>query len=260
IQTAFEILDRTKPDEDWLKTLQSQIEQLSANEGYMLDMRGENFMILDLIQRIFTDDGKGNGRIYMESELAKALLSELEIKTEEQIQSLQELKRHQTTEVVEKMFEYYDSAFRKTPWQWKNENIDNEKEIERITGGNVLAKKFVPSTFRVAEILNQCRADTDALITTIALFRCEVDKGQFPERLDELISAGYLKVLSIDPFSNQAFVYKRVNDDFTLYSFGRDCDDDGGQVDRGSRGNFKKWADAGDAVFWPVEPPQKWRP
>ncbi|MHC4120923.1 MAG: hypothetical protein ACYSWO_25815 [Planctomycetota bacterium] len=257
IQTAFAILDRTKPDGDLLPTLQSQIEQLSASEGYMLDMRGEKFVILDLIQRIFTDDGNGDGRIRMESELAKMMLDVMDINTEEQIQSFQKLKRRQTTEVVEKVFEYYNSAFRKIPWQWKDDNINHENEIERITSGNVLVKHFIPSAFRLAELFNQGSADTDALITTIALFRYEVDKGQFPERLDELIPAGYLKVLSTDPFSNRAFVYKRVNDNFTLYSFGRDCDDDGGQVDRDIRGKFKKWADAGDAVFWSVEPAQK---
>lgn len=263
MQTAFEILDKTKVDEDLLKILQSQIEPLSVDESYIPDMRVEKLFMLDSIQRIFTDDGKGDGRIHMESEFTKETLLMLNmplmlnIETEEQMQPLQKLQRRQTTEVVEKVFEYYDSAFRKIPWQWKNEKIGHEKEIERITGGNILVKESIPAIFRVAEIVNQGRADTDALITTVALFRYEMYKGQFPERLDELVPAGYLKVLSTDPFSNQAFVYKRVDDDFMLYSFGRDCDDDGGQVGRDSRGKVKKWADAGDAVFWPLEPLQK---
>ena len=251
VQTAFEILDRTKPDQDLLKTLQSQIEQLSTNTGHTLDMRSEKFMILDVIQRIFTDDGKGDGRIHMES--AKAMQIMLELKTEEQMQSLRGLSRRQTTEMVEKLYEYYDIVVGKTPWQWRNERIDIEKEIERITDGNILIKTSAPAIVRIAEIFSRCRPDTDGLITTLALLRYKADRGHYPQRLDDLVSAGYLKTLATDAFSGRPFVYKQLGDDFTLYSFGEDCDDDGGQVGRDRRGKVKKWADEGDAVFWPVE-------
>ena len=254
MQTAFEILDRTRGDEDSLRALQSQIEQLSAGESHMPDMRLEKLFSLDIIQRIFTDDGKGDGWIHIES--AKRMLSGAGVLGEEGLQSLQKLQRRQTTETVEKVFKYFDFVSQKTPWQRKNENINPDKEIEKIGKENVLVGIFCPAFVRVAELFARCRAETDALITTLALLRYKADRGQFPGKLDELASARYLKVVATDPFSGRPFVYKRLGDDFMLYSFGEDCDDDGGQVGRDSKGKVKKWADAGDSVFWPVAQPQ----
>lgn len=239
VRTAFEILDRTEMGQASMKSLQRQIEQLSTDESYIPDMRAEKFFMLDIIQRMFTDDGKGDGRIHMES--AEAMLT----MWSQQAQSLEKLQRRQTTEAVEKLYEYLDFVGQKTPWQWKAEQINPEKEIEKIMEKNAFVQMFCPAFVRVAQIFARCRAETDALIITLALLRYKADKGQLPEKLDVLVSAGYLKALPTDPFSGNPFVYKRLGGDFMLYSFGTDCDDDGGTHNR-------SW-DKDDQVFWPVQ-------
>jgi hypothetical protein len=246
LDTAFEILARAKAAEAWMKSLQSQIEQLSIDESLIPDMRAEKFRLLDVIQRIFTDDGKGDGRIHMES--AKRMLSEGGTDSEEAMQSLQKYGRRETTEAVEKLFEYCEFSVRKTPWQWRNENIDPRKEIEKITKDNVFIQMLFPAYVRVAEVFARCRPHTDALITTLALLRYKAHEGQFPEKLDELVSAGYLKVLPTDSFGGGPLVYKQLGEDFMLYSCGEDCDDDGGTRSRWGGGE-----QGGDQVFWPVE-------
>ena len=238
---TFKILDRTEMGQASMKSLQRQIEQLSTDESCIPDVRAENFSILDIIQRMFTDDGKGNGRIHMES--VKPLLTMT--MQSQQTQSLEKLQRRQTTESVEKLYEYFGFIARKTPWQWKNEQINPEKEIKKIAEGNAFVQMFCPAFVRVPQIFARCRAETDALITTLALLRYKADKGQLPEKLHELVSAGYLKALPNDPFSASQFVYKRIGGDFILYSFGTDCDDDGGTHNR-------SW-DKDDQVFWPVQ-------
>jgi len=246
VQTTFIILDRTKMDRASLKTLQRQIEQLSTDESYIPDMRVEKFAMLDIIQRVFTDDGKGDGRISTSAEILSMISDYLEpTLTQEEIQSFPGLRRRQTTEAVEKTFEYFDFVAQKTPWQWKNEQIDPEKEIEKIMEGNAFVKMLCPALVRVTQIFARVRAETDAIITTLALLRYKADKSQIPEKLDELVSAGYLKALPTDPFSGSPFVYKRIGGDFMLYSFGVDCDDDDGTHNR-------SW-DKGDQVFWPVQ-------
>ena len=256
IQTAFMTLDKTRIDKASLEALQSQIEQLSTSESYIPDMRFEKFALLDIIQRIFTDDGKGDGRINMES--VNRILSQQGRIEPTMTSGFQKLSRRQTTETAEQVFEYCEFLVQKTPWQWKNERINPDNEIKKIAKENALVQVFCPGPpfVRIAEIFARCRADTDALIATLALLRFKADKPGLPEKLDELVSAGYLKALPTDPFSDGTFVYKRVGDDFTLYSFGEDCDDDGGNVVLNDKGKVRKWADAGDAVFWPVEPPQ----
>ena len=244
--STFKILDRTEMGQASMKSLQRQIEQLSTDESYIPDVRAEKFSILDIIQRMFTDDGKGGGRIHMES--VKSMLTV----RNGQEQSLEKLQRRQTTEAVEKTFEYLDFVGQKTPWQWKNEQINPEKEFEKIMEGNAFVQEFCPGFVRVAEIFARVRAETDALITTLALLRYKANKGQLPEKLDELVSTGYLKTLPTDPFSGGPFVYKRIGDDFMLYSFGEDCDDDSGTRSRWGTGEK-----GGDQVFWPVEQKSK---
>ncbi len=251
-RTAFIILDRTEMGQTSMKSLQRQIEQLSTDESYIPDMGAEKFLMLDIIQRVFTDDGKGDGRISTSAEILSMIhdyttptLSQEEIRSFPELQ----LQRRQTTEAVENLYEYFDFVGQKSPWQWKNEQINPDKGIEKITEGNAFVQTFCPAYVRVTQIFARRRAETDALITTLALFRYKADKGQLPEKLDELVSAGYLNALPTDPFSGGPFVYKRIGDDFMLYSFGIDCDDDGGTHNR-------SW-DKDDQVFWPVQPMEK---
>lgn len=247
VQTAFIILDTTGMDKTAMKSLQRQIEQLTIDESYIPDMRAEKFNMLDIIQRTFTDDGKGDGRILTSAETL-SMIGDYTTLTQEEIRSFPELRRRQTIETVEKLYEHLDFVVQKTPWQWKNEQIKPEKEIEKIMEGNPLVQIFCPAFVRVAQIFARCGADTDALITTLALLRYKSDKSQLPEKLDELVSAGYLKALPIDPFSGSPFVYKRLGDDFMLYSFGVDCDDDSG-----TRSKWGAGKQGGDQVFWPVQ-------
>jgi len=257
LDTAFEVLDRTKVGQASMKSLQTEIEQLSTDESYIVDMRAEKFCMLDVIQRIFTDDGKGSGQIHMQSVESLSELVPISQDIWGDSVPFEELQRHQTTETVEELYEYADFVVRKTPWQWKSGKMNPKEEIIKIMKKNLVVHIFCPSFVRIAEIFARCRAHTNALITTLALLRYRANEGGLPEELNELVSAGYLKALANDPFSTRPFVYKRLRADFALYGFGEDCDDDGGEVVRDSKGKVKKWADAGDWVFWPVEPPQK---
>jgi hypothetical protein len=244
LQSTFDILNRTKVDKNSLSSMQMQIEGISTSESYTPDFRFDRFALLDQIQRVFNEDGKGDGQIDLESAKRMFLVPGW---NDKDIASLKELGRRQTTETGEKLYKYFDFIAQKSPWQWKAENINHAQGVEKIIHDNYIVAVLTPAGVRVAELFARCRADTDGLITTLALLRYKAEKGQFPEKLDELVPAGYLKALASDPFSGKPFAYKRVGEDFMLYSFGPDCDDDGGT--RGKR----KWSDeGGDAVLWPV--------
>ena len=87
----------------------------------------------------------------------------------------------------------------------------------------------------------------------IAILRYKQDFGEFPENLDKLVETGYLKKIPIDPFSDKPLAYKKTDDNFIIYSFGSNCQDDGGQPDRYGDGKIKPFSDKGDWIFWPVE-------
>jgi len=138
--------------------------------------------------------------------------------------------------------EYYDTIAAKNTWQLHNE------KTQSITEDNPLIETAGSGIPSVIEIEHRTRADEQALIITLAVLRHNADSGGYPATLPHLVSAGYLKELPIDPFSNKPLVYKRTRDSFTLYSFGADFDDDGGLHSKWGSGE-----QGGDQVFWPLE-------
>ena len=211
--------------------------------------------MLDLIQWLFTDDGQNDGRLVELSE-AKQILNyamALSMSGTNSVLSddarLLALSRRQTTETLEKHYQYIDILSRKLPWQLKNENADWTK----IARENLLVEALDPPKEKVAQIFFRCRAETEGLITILAVLRYKADKGQVPEKLDELVTTGYLKTLASDPFGDKTFTYKRTDEGFTLYSFGLNLTDDGGKAGLSPTSKQPtRWADNGDTVFWPV--------
>ena len=85
------------------------------------------------------------------------------------------------------------------------------------------------------------------------LKRYQQETGQYPANLKELVEAGYIKELPMDPYSEKPLAYKRTQDNFMLYSVGSNFKDDGGQVAKGDNGRALSFAAEGDWVFWPVQ-------
>ncbi|GAG37786.1 unnamed protein product, partial [marine sediment metagenome] len=119
-----------------------------------------------------------------------------------------------------------------------------------------MLKIQAPAHERISQIAWRIKTGRQALLTVLAIMRYEKEKGQYPASLDELVEAGYLKKLPMDPHSDGPLIYRRTNGGFLLYSFGMDLTDDGGKLGLGSQGTPRMWADNGDWVFWPVPKPQ----
>ena len=171
----------------------------------------------------------------------------------------EKLERQETTELADRIYEYFSRIAHKTPWRWRNEDI--QKVVEEMPKENPFLRIFIPATGRVVEISFRCKAGTDALIATIAILRYKADKSQWPENLEKLVLGGYLEKLPMDPYGGKPLVYKRTKvnfllyskDDFLLYSFGADFDDDGGVPSKWGEGEK-----GGDWFFWPYRMrPQK---
>ena len=92
-------------------------------------------------------------------------------------------------------------------------------------------------------------AQIEGLIVTVAIFRYRLEQGDLPDNLEQLVQAGYMAELPLDPYSGEPFVYKKLDsDDFLLYSLGLDFDDDGG-----TRSAKKAEIYNGDEIIWPRE-------
>jgi hypothetical protein len=124
-----------------------------------------------------------------------------------------------------------------------------EKKIDEGFGGTM--EILASSHDRAVEMWWRGKTMHEAMFTILALKRWELDKGEYPAKLEELVEADYLEQLPDDPYREGILLYARRGADFVLYSVGADSNDDGGRESQGD-----EWAEltgGGDRLFWPVQ-------
>ncbi len=283
VQTIRDILSEHEIDSATLAKLQNDFEQMLLREDFAVSLIAEKMATYDVIQRTFTD-GLGNGHI-IPARFEKLLPDVLVISAgparggsvsadEEQqpgfLSGLMLLIRlsadsvcsfakntgyilfmhpdkQQTLRAAQQVYDYWETLKVKAPAQIRAEGINPEKEAMEIIKGNLLLEKLVPVLDRITEIVHRHKVNVEATLAIMAILRYYRDTGDYPKDLQELITAGYLKQLPIDLYSDKPLVYKRIGDDFTLYSLGADFDDDGGLRSKWGQGK-----EGGDQIFWPV--------
>ena len=248
LNAGFQILDRTKPNPDLLKTFQEEIKKLSASRNPIIDLTAERMMFYDQVQRLFTDDGQGDGHVY-----GTAFLEDppgyLRRLFNPEKSSWTKTSRKKTIELADKMYDHFEWARDKSPARLHKEGKDIDKTAEEMVKNNYLLKLLRPAIGRVLKISYRLKIHTDSLLVTTAILRYRADRGYYPSKLNDLVHDGYLEKIPIDPFSGNSLIYRLTDDNFVLYGFGHDLDDDGGTYSR-------KWGEGeegGDMVFWPVE-------
>ena len=261
VKTEQMILSNEEIEPMLLTRIQEQLETFAESNQIEFGFIEEKFICLDVIQRIFTDDGHGGGHI-PRSALNKRKLRNGEFESaigyfafvsESDIRVWRKLERHRTTAEVRRYYDLSEKACLMSPWQYNRYRGSVKIEIEILRSRNVLIRTFSPAIERLVVIAGRTRVDRDANITILAVLRYQADKGHPPESLLVLVSEDYLEAVPQDSFGPGALNYRRTGDDFLLYSFGADLDDDGGTPSKWGEGEK-----GGDQVFWPVsdsEPP-----
>jgi hypothetical protein len=262
---VFTILSRKKLDARMLEHFQKELEREISKNQMELDFQGEKLYVYDFIQRIFTDNGKGDGSLIPRKayELIQPPIVLLFLPSESVMERYQRdhyLKafwaaivdpdRRKTVKMVDEYFLYVETLKHLTPWQLHNRGINSNTQHRDMLKDYYLSQ-CVPDIgffYHLIERFQRQKTEESALITTIAILRYKEDKGSLPGNLDQLVSSRYLEHLRVDPYNSfDPLVYKRQGSDFMLYSLGEDFDDDGGVHSR--------WGDSlqgGDQVFWPV--------
>lgn len=247
-QTARTVLYEEDISPELMTDLQERLEKLAAEQAIRFDVRAEQFLPLEAIQRLFTDDGRGGGHIperafpeieHTFGEMLKAADSD--------ISEWRKLDRRRVTEDVRRYYRAFEEATSLAPWDYERNAGEVKSTIERITKSDPLIRMF-SINLRVMHFSARARADLDSVITILAILRYKADRQEFPESLELLVGEGYLKKIPRDPFSSGALIYKRTTDRFLLYSCGADFDDDGGMPSKWGEGK-----QGGDQVFWAVQ-------
>jgi hypothetical protein len=262
-QNVLVILNNQEVDNQLLKNIQTRLEELMAEDTYTANYEVERFFALDFIQRCYTNNGRGSG--HMIPSRVQELMSAFGDFYSSDVAFLGSLAasiasadRQEISREFEKIYSTAQEWAYKTPWQLHEEGVDldmglvNWSTLKRARCWPVYY--LMPAIGAVNKTAHRHKTQVDALITTLAIIRFKQNTGNYPENLEGLVAAGYLKKIPLDPFSDQPLVYKRMADNFTLYSVGLNLIDDGGQVYRDKKGKPQLWHDEfGDAVFWPVQ-------
>jgi len=109
-------------------------------------------------------------------------------------------------------------------------NATVEKERENLTPFKIFECLALPVLGNVAEKFAYARSSTDLARIGIALERCRLAHGEFPESLDAL-APHFMEKIPHDIINGQPLHYRRTDDgQFVLYSVGWNETDDGGVI------------------------------
>lgn len=270
VQTGFRVLDEGQFKSSSLAAFQSAFEKLISRNQKELSFLEDRLRAYDVIQRIFTDNGRGSGFIIprrktyeiINPPVILGLIDDVDeyMKTfrNEYLAYLWKVaifgpNRRETKRIVDDYFEYIDEAKSLTLWQLHDKGIEPDAHLDSIAKSK-FQKDFLAEIEYVLAMHQQCRTRESAFITTIAILRYEKDKGQLPEKLGDLIAGNYLKTMPMDTCSDKPLIYRKSNTGFVLYSIGTNFKDDGGTTDGSEQRRIQ--SDTGDVVYWPVPVPK----
>jgi hypothetical protein len=291
VKAAFQSLQNNDIDKETLADFKKQFQDAVDKNNFIMNFNGEELFIYDEIQRTFTGDMWGNHII---PRSVYALRPEVQVITAltqsdgvGQSQSQQSkptwfsekledvvfyvsimatyikeynylLFKHpnkqETIEKAKAIYDFWNTVAASTPYELKRGGINASFPSGQMKN-NLLLEMLEPAFSTVHKMSCKNRCSSNALLATLAILRYKQDRGNFPETLENLVEMGYLKQVPMDPYSDKPLVYKKTDNNFTLYSVGENFINDGGIVAYYSTGKAQVWGlvnKPGDAVFWPV--------
>jgi len=273
-EEIFHILATRRLSAAELEYLQHQFLRLYPQGYPSIDMEGERLAFLDVVQHSFTDGGPGGGHLIPQRKGFLVDMYDDIVEITEDIPvgkqfvesaaftsvCLLHARRDETVAMGGQIYNQQARIVRMSPYERHAGNLRSGDDILSSVHKYryFLLHYLIPAAERCSDIAYRGKALHEATVAILALQRWRVEKNEYPADLDGLVSAGFLKELPMDPYSDKPLVYKRIDNDFMLYSLGCNFKDDSGKIVE-RRGDVQKWGthDDGDAVFWPVPKPQE---
>jgi hypothetical protein len=246
-----------------LKQLQQQLSQIYPRAYPLMEMEGERLAFLDAVQHVFSDGGPGGGHLLPRGLMWLENLDAIDGGSYNDdtlltpfftARGMLHARRDETVTKANELYDQLQKTSKMSPYERRVQKTRNEEEMLM----NLPYRKYylihhlMPAMSRATEIAYRHKVTHEATLTILALLRWQLDKRDYPAAIDDLVGAGYLKLLPQDPFSDKPLVYRRTDGEFVLYSLGPNFADDGGQSGKDRKGRPRMWRDEGDTVFWPL--------
>lgn len=257
------LVDTQKLSAAELKNLQDQLARIYPDGFPPMNMEGEKLFFMDIVQRWFTDGGPGGGHLipgrWDEVKDLTGFSGDLSDKRYlipfYTAVSMVHAGRDATIAKANELYELQAEMVKMTPYH--RDACDLKMPDEVLSSipryRYFLIQILMPASARMSDITYRSKMGHQSTLTVLALKRWRLEKGAYPQTLDELIAGGFLKELPLDPYSDKPLVYRKTDDNFILYSVGPNFKDDNGEIAM-EHGRPRRWgtSEAGDIVLWPL--------
>ncbi|QEG25100.1 hypothetical protein [Mariniblastus fucicola] len=222
----------------------------------------EEDMAMDMIQRIYSDDGNGDGRLtavgaeiqYMCSKMTGLYPAEEEPWHENSyvrsmtapVNLFSAPTRMETVTLVEESFDELEQRVHRP--MWEDRDFTLEERLEEKDGSGMLSG-LIGQLGRLKDAREIKIAYQDAVLLAIACHQYRRAEGEWPDKLEQL-KGKWLEQTPIDRLNGKPLNFVIKDDAPVVYSLGHDGDDDGG-VDTDSNTPWLDQNGDGDWVVWP---------
>lgn len=227
-----------------------------------LSLHGERAMFMDAVQHIYSDDGRGDGRLTARGLRTLSQLVTISVQGGGEdsgagfgtmavgpVVAAVASGRLRTVSEYDEVMRLVENRATTPMWKWTIASSADLAVVARTSkgiGGPLdVGRLLTPALDRYVIGCNTSAMTREAGLTMIALELHRRRHGSFPERLEDL-GRNVLPVRPIDRFTGQLLRYRRSGDGaesrYVLYSVGTDYTDDGGRM----------FSDSASALGWRV--------
>ncbi len=222
--------------ESQLKRLLQLINQDAEHQ--LVTVEGDRLMILDYMQRIYTDNGRGDGHITPEGiclldsdwdwepTYTYTWVDRLGHASKVPIEAVLVVSRKEINHKIEDLFDTAESALYVPMWQMHESDVKREIwNWSRSDWRRYRPLHLIGDYTRARESITLCTAKYEGIKTAIAIEQYRRDHGVWPDSLGELLGE-YLDHLPVDPMTGEPARYRVIDDRPVIYAVGEDGDDD----------------------------------
>lgn len=263
-----------------LAMLKEQIGKDAGDREFFADPSTEIDFMGDTLQRIYTDDGKGDGRLTPEGlKLLNSMVDMMGQDAEAPFAAtitgpafmVASPGRRETREQYEGVINHYVAYRDKPMWTW-TQPPDQGANLEDLKSGTHFSVAYLltPALGRTLITGNWTRLTRESTLTAVALEQFRRAEGHYPDALGKLVPT-YLEGLPLDLADGKPIRYRLVDGKPLIYSIGMDRVDNEGRpaMEGNSPARTQDWRDAataarmvadgfpnaskfdGDIVLWP---------
>jgi len=239
-RAALQILARGKPTAQDLSAIAGEMSTLpDMNDVLDESQRAERYLLGDVMQRWFTDDGNGDGRFIGSHRDLMGQAQGFGGEVADTWARIRQPGRSKTARTYETAQAKARELAQMEPWQMRQKGIRPAEAISKTIKGNAFLG-YMRNWQEMVPIYQENKVIRTGAQATVAVLRYEMNVGVLPGVWEDVVRAGYLNAVPIDGYSGEPLVYRKTEAGFTVYSVGYGGGDEEGDSDR-------------DIVFWPVE-------